>query len=237
MTSKLSVLIYGCCGGVGRHLVSAFRLKGWAVIGCDLAKCEGPDTFVHMESATLMEQGQQLQKGLQVQAYLGNRGVPLDAIVCMSGGFAMGNLKSATFLDDAARMIHSSVGPSLVSAVIAQRHLKPFGTLFLPGAAAALNPTPQTISYGASKALVHHLVKSLASEGSGMPEGSKTVGILPTIIDTEANRVAMPDADQSTWTKLEDIAAFICSGAADNSGLTNGGLYAFHGSQVSLQEG
>lgn len=62
------------------------------------------------------------------------------------------------------------------------------------------------IGYGMAKAAVHHLTKSLAENGSGLPDGSTTVAILPVTLDTPMNRKWMPKADFSTWTPLEFVA-------------------------------
>ncbi|CAJ0912697.1 7761_t:CDS:10 [Entrophospora sp. SA101] len=81
------------------------------------------------------------------------------------------------------------------------------GLLLLTGASyPRLYGTPAFIGYGASKATVHHLILSLSAEGSGMPNNSKVVGILPTTIDTPANRQSMSNADISNFTPLDVIA-------------------------------
>jgi dihydropteridine reductase len=89
----------------------------------------------------------------------------------------------------------------------------------LVGAAAATSPTPGMIAYGLAKASVHHLVKSAADKDSGLPVGSKVVGLLPYVsffislcrimLDTPMNRKWMPDADTDTWTPLPEIAAYV----------------------------
>ena len=78
--------------------------------------------------------------------------------------------------------------------------------LSLTGANAALEGTPGMIGYGLAKAAVHQLVKSLASEGSGLPAGSKVNAVLPVTLDTPGNRAGMPNADFSSWTPLETLA-------------------------------
>jgi dihydropteridine reductase len=60
------------------------------------------------------------------------------------------------------------------------------------------------IGYGMAKAATHFLVESLAQ--SGLPEGSRALGVLPITIDTPGNRAGMPDADTSTWTPTAEIA-------------------------------
>lgn len=56
-----------------------------------------------------------------------------------------------------------------------------------------------------AKAAVHHLTKSLGSEGSGMPSQATVAAILPVTLDTPMNRKWMPQADFSTWTPLEIV--------------------------------
>lgn len=57
-----------------------------------------------------------------------------------------------------------------------------------------------------AKAAVHQLTQSLGGQGSGLPNGSTAVAILPVMLDTPMNRKWMPKADTSTWTPLEYLA-------------------------------
>ena len=77
--------------------------------------------------------------------------------------------------------------------------------MILPGAYGAFNPTPKSIAYGIAKAAVHHLVKSLG-EGTGLPESSIVIGLMPLVIDTPANRKMMPKADVTNWTSPFEIS-------------------------------
>lgn len=103
-------------------------------------------------------------------------------------------------------MYSSSVESSFVAAHFASNFLSPSGLLVLPGAAGVVSGTPWAISYGAMKAGVHHLVKSLGDPSSGLPENTTVVGIAPVMLDTPMNRSSMPDADFSTWTSTEIVA-------------------------------
>uniref|UniRef100_A0A8R1HVE4 Dihydropteridine reductase n=1 Tax=Caenorhabditis japonica TaxID=281687 RepID=A0A8R1HVE4_CAEJA len=103
-------------------------------------------------------------------------------------------------------MIKQSVWSSAIAAKVASVHLKPGGVLQLTGAAAATGPTSGMIGYGLAKAAVHHLATSLAAEGSGLPQGSSVLTILPVTLDTAMNRKWMPKADHSTWTPLSFIS-------------------------------
>ena len=112
-------------------------------------------------------------------------------------------------------MYSSSVVSSVVSTHLAARYLKRAGFLILPGAAACSRGTPWALTYGAMKSAVHHMVHSLGAPGNGLPENSIAVGVAPVMLDTPANRAAMPDADKSTWTPVDAVADQIfgwCSG-------------------------
>lgn len=70
-------------------------------------------------------------------------------------------------------------------------------------------------AYASSKAAALALTDSLAADLRGT--GVRANAVLPSVIDTEANRKAMPKADFSKWPKPEDIArviVFLCSDAA-----------------------
>ena len=103
-------------------------------------------------------------------------------------------------------MYSSSVVSSVVASHLAAQFLRPGGLLVLPGAAACVKGTPWALTYGAMKAAVHHMVSSLGQSGNGLPEGALTVGIAPVMLDTPANRAAMPDANRNTWTPVDAVA-------------------------------
>lgn len=129
----------------------------------------------------------------------------LDAIICVAGGWAGGNA-SKDLVKNTDLMIKQSVWSSTISASVASQFLKEGGVLTLTGAKPALGATPGMIGYGMAKAAVHQLTKSLAASGSGMPDNSLVVSILPITLDTPMNRKWMPNADFSTWTSLEFVA-------------------------------
>lgn len=129
----------------------------------------------------------------------------LDAVICVAGGWAGGNA-SKDLAKNTDLMIKQSVWSSTISASVASHFLKDGGVLTLTGAKPALGPTSGMIGYGLAKAAVHQLTKSLAETGSGMPDNSLVISILPITLDTPMNRKWMPKADFSTWTPLEFVA-------------------------------
>ena len=85
------------------------------------------------------------------------------------------------------------------------------------------------IGYGMAKAAVHHLVQSLACPKSGLPPDSNVVAIVPSMIDTPANRKgASADVDTSDWTKMQEFCDVISRWACDSeSRMTSGSLVKF----------
>jgi NAD(P)-dependent dehydrogenase (short-subunit alcohol dehydrogenase family) len=90
-----------------------------------------------------------------------------------------------------------------------------------------LVPTGLMTAYAASKAAVAALTLSLAEE---LSESSIWVNaIVPSIIDTEANRAAMPDADYAAWPKPEEIAETVAFLASPQNTATRGALVPVYG--------
>lgn len=90
-----------------------------------------------------------------------------------------------------------------------------------------LVPSAQMTAYAASKAAVAALTLSLAEE---LAESSIWVNaVVPSIIDTPANRAAMPDAEHGDWPKPEEIADTIAFLASPQNAVTRGALVPVYG--------
>jgi dihydropteridine reductase len=81
------------------------------------------------------------------------------------------------------------------------------------------------LAYGASKAAAHHIVKSLAQPGSGMPTNSKVVAILPIMLDTPMNRKDMPNGNFDSWTPLDTVAQIFLDWATDKVARPENGAF------------
>ncbi len=95
-------------------------------------------------------------------------------------------------------------------------------------AKAAFDHAPGAAAYVASKAAVLAMMDSLAAELKG--SGVRANSVLPSIIDTQANRQAMPNADFSKWPKPEDIARVILFLCSDDAKLIHGAAVPVYGS-------
>lgn len=216
-------LVLGAGGQLGRTVGKVFSSRGWMAIGADAFSTPSLAHVLPMDAAKPPEeQARALLEGAQAML----RGEQLDAVVNVAGGFAMGSAQDSAMVERTRVMIESSVYSSVVAAHLASSVMRPGGLLVLPGAAAALSPTPWSLPYGTAKAAVHHLVRSLAeAEAAGLPSGAKTVGLAPQVLDTPQNREAMPDADVSMWATLDEVAEQLEAWCADPSGVESGMVY------------
>jgi NAD(P)-dependent dehydrogenase (short-subunit alcohol dehydrogenase family) len=83
------------------------------------------------------------------------------------------------------------------------------------------------VAYTASKAAVAAITQALAAEVAA--QGILVNAVVPSIMDTPANRRSMPSADYSKWPKVEDVAATIFFLASPRNTVTRGGLVPVYG--------
>ena len=118
----------------------------------------------------------------------------------------MGSVKDDSIFAGVDKMFNFNVQSAIAASHLAANFLQPGGLLVLTGAQAALSPTPSMVAYGITKSATHHLIASIASPESGVPENTSVVGIVPFCLDTSTNRQSMPNANFANWTPLPEIA-------------------------------
>jgi NAD(P)-dependent dehydrogenase (short-subunit alcohol dehydrogenase family) len=122
-----------------------------------------------------------------------------------AGGTPLAELDDMTLLD---RMMLLNLRTAAVVAREGLRHMGAAGgRVVLVGSRTALRPSAGEAAYSASKAAVLSLVATLAEELRGT--GRTANAVVPKVIDTPANRAAMPDADHRRWVPPEAIARVI----------------------------
>ena len=138
----------------------------------------------------------------------------LDALVHAAGGFAYETVEGGS-LDTWDRLYVANLRSAVVAARAALPHLRHRGEgarLVFVGAAAAARAGRGMGAYAASKSGVARLTESLADE---LKDAGITVNaVLPSVLDTPANRAAMPDADPRRWVtprQLADVVLFLLS--------------------------
>ena len=104
------------------------------------------------------------------------------------------------------------------------------GRIVNVGSRGALSPAPGLAAYAMVKAAVHALTLELAEELR--QEQILVNAVLPSIIDTPANRASMPDADFDRWAKPADIAETVLFLASPSNAVTTGALVPVYGRTV-----
>ena len=146
----------------------------------------------------------------------------LEAAVNLVGGFADGPKLHETDPEEFDRLMRLNLKPAFLLARAAVPRLieRGGGAYVCVSARTALRPYPGGGAYSVAKASVLALVNALDVEYRG--EGVRCNAILPSVIDTPANREAQPNADHSKWVKPEEIAKVVCFLVSGDSAVTSG---------------
>ncbi len=151
------------------------------------------------------------------------------ASVHVAGGFRSAPFCDTSLDDFLALMNQNAVSCFLASreAVRAMRRGGQGGRIVNIAAKPALVPTASMVAYAASKAVVASMTQCLAEEVG--PEGILVNAIAPSIIDTPANRRAMPDADHAKWPTPAQIARTIVYLASEENEVGRGAVLPVYG--------
>jgi len=210
---KKSIVITGASGALGKVVAEAALARGARVAGIDHAPSSFPATADRLELGGVdLTDAPQAKAAVDAAAsHLGR----LDVLVNIAGGFAF-----ETVADGDPKTWQRMYALNVTTALNASRAAIPHltassaGRIVNVGAMGALQAGAGMGAYAASKAGVHRLTEALAAE----LKGKVTVNaVLPSIIDTAANRADMPKADFTKWVtpkELADVILFLTSDAA-----------------------
>jgi NAD(P)-dependent dehydrogenase (short-subunit alcohol dehydrogenase family) len=214
------VLITGAKGGLGTFVTNKFLSSGATVVGISRS-IKQSDFPAPNFTALAAELSNDASAGKVVDMVLSQHG-RVDALVHLMGGFAGGKslaeTDEATFEQMADVNLRSAF--YIFRAVVPHMRKAGSGAVTAIGSRAAVEPQAGLAVYGAFKAALVSLVRTLAIENSDA--GITANVILPGTMDTPANRAAMPAADFSRWVQpahVADLIFWLCSeGAAQVSG-------------------
>jgi NAD(P)-dependent dehydrogenase (short-subunit alcohol dehydrogenase family) len=203
-----SVVVSGGTGGLGGAVTQTLLGAGWRVV-----VPYNDDLFEPAAAA-------------EVIAHAAGR---LDAVVNLVGGFEAAGRVHETPIEDFERQFRLNLRPTylLCHAALPRMLDQGGGSIVCVSTRAALRPFAGAAGYIASKAAVLAFVDALAVEYT--KDGVRTNAILPSVIDTPANRVAQPDADHSRWVKPVEIAGVIRFLCTDESAPTSGAHIPVYG--------
>jgi NAD(P)-dependent dehydrogenase (short-subunit alcohol dehydrogenase family) len=214
------VVVTGALGALGKVVVESALARGAKVAGIDHARAQLPAASDRLELGGVdLSDPAQAKKAIEAAfSHFGK----LDALINIAGGFAF----EAVAEGDGKtwqRMYALNVLTALNTSRAALDHLaaSSAGRIVNVGAMGALQAGAGMGPYAASKAGVHRLTEALAAEW----KGKVTVNaVLPSIIDTAANRASMPKADFSKWVSPHELAEVILFLASDAASAVTGAL-------------
>ena len=211
------VLITGGAGALGQTVVPAFVSAGASVILGDRNPVQVPGVTALTADFTDQTQVRNL-----VDEVIRTSG-RLDALINLVGGFATGRVVE-TDVSVWQRMLTMNLTSAflLSQAVLPSMLQRGQGRIVHVAARAALEPFSGAAAYIVSKAGLIGLIRTLSLELAG--SGVTVNAVLPSTIDTPANRRAMPTADPSRWARPDSIAQTLTFLASDAASQTNGAL-------------
>jgi NAD(P)-dependent dehydrogenase (short-subunit alcohol dehydrogenase family) len=225
-----SVLVTGGTGGLGSAVTRGFLAAGWRVVVPLFDEAERERVPTHerlvLEQADLFDAG---SAAAVTALAASDEGAPLRAVVNLVGGFAMGERVHATPVADFEAQLRLNLRPTYLVCQAALEHLLAGGggAIVCVSSRAALRPFSGAAGYIVAKAAILSFVDVLATEYRD--DAIRANAILPSVIDTPANRRATPDADFDRWVKPEEIAEVVRFLCEDGSGIVSGAHVPVYG--------
>jgi NAD(P)-dependent dehydrogenase (short-subunit alcohol dehydrogenase family) len=219
------VVVTGASGGLGPAVVDALLAAGAT---CHLP-LHGRGEGTRKDTRVIAVGGVDLTDEAAVRAFYASR-PPLWGSIHVAGGF-----RAAPILETSLADLRGQLDLNLTTAFLccreAARNMRaaevPGGRIVNVSSRAAIAPAGGMIAYTVAKAAVAALTQALADELRG--DGILVNAVVPSIIDTAANRAAMPDADPARWPKPAEIAATVAWLASPANRLTSGALVPVYG--------
>jgi len=219
------VLVAGGTGALGAAVVKELVRSGYPVAATwvverERERLEGVEG-VELIKADLFDAGQAAAAVAAIS--------DVGAVVNLVGGYAEGGRVHETDPDEFDRLMRLNLRPNILLAHAAiPRFLRRGGGAFVATSARpALKPFAGAPAYIVSKAAVLSFIQTLDAEYR--QDSIRANAVLPSVIDTPANRAAQPDADYSRWVDPEEIARVIRFLVSDESSAMSGAAVPVYG--------
>jgi NAD(P)-dependent dehydrogenase (short-subunit alcohol dehydrogenase family) len=219
-------VVTGGAGGLGTAVVRRMVADGWRVVAPVRGEPADLDAGALAVQADLMDAAA-VAGAVAVAA--AEPAAPLRAVVNLVGGFAAGGRVHETPVEAFEAQLRLNLRPTYLVTAAALPHLLEAGggSVVCVSSRAAVKPFSGAAGYITSKVALLGLVDALAVEYRD--QGVRVNALLPSVIDTPANRAGQPDADFSRWVapeQIADVIAFLCS---DASAATSGAHIPVYG--------
>lgn len=237
MTKRFSgqtVLVAGGTGGLGRAVTLAFLEEGANVIVTYRRQSEMESVARFAGDAVALLEGKMIDLSNDVAvdnliagilASYSHLDIFVNTVGAWAGGAKFWQADAAEF--DRMLQINLRTGYALLRAVLPPMLKQRSGAVVNVASRAAVDHAGSAAGYVASKAAAVAMIDSLAIDLKGT--GVRANSILPGIIDTEANRRAMPTADFSKWPTPEAITRVILFLCSREAGLIHGAAIPVYG--------
>jgi NAD(P)-dependent dehydrogenase (short-subunit alcohol dehydrogenase family) len=225
-----TAIVTGGTGGLGAAVTARLLDDGWHVVVPWIVERE-LDRVQARDGLSLV--GADLSAPDEVAAVVaaaaGDDGAPLRGLVNLVGGFAMGARVHETDIDEFEKQFQLNVRPTylMTHAAVPEMLEAGGGSIVCVGTRAALQPFPGAAGYISSKAAVIAFSQAVAVEYKN--DGIRCNTIVPSVIDTPANRASMPKADHSKWVAPAEIAGVVAFLLSDESRPTSGAAVPVYG--------
>jgi NAD(P)-dependent dehydrogenase (short-subunit alcohol dehydrogenase family) len=220
-----TVVISGGTGGLGRAVTQTLLEAGWRVV----VPYNNEHEVEHVQThGRLQLVRADLFDPAAANEVVDRAGGRLRALVNLVGGFSAAGRVHETPIEDFESQFKVNLRPTyLLCHAAIPRMLEHGGSIVCVSTRAVLRPFSGAAGYIASKAAVLAFVDALAAEYTA--DGVRANAILPSVIDTPANRAAQPDADYSRWVAPAQIALVIRFLCAEDSAPTSGAHIPVYG--------
>ncbi|MEA2380408.1 MAG: hypothetical protein QOH72_379 [Solirubrobacteraceae bacterium] len=221
-----TAIVTGGTGGLGAAVTQTLLDCDWRVVVPWFAERELERVREHERLELVQADLTDPDSAASVVATAGDG---LRALVNLVGGFAMGDRVHETPVDDFEAQLRLNLRPTylMCAAAIPVMLAAGDGAIVCVSSRAAIRPFAGAAGYITAKAAVLAFADALDAEYRD--DNIRTNAILPSTIDTPANRRSMPDADFDTWVKPEEIARVIALLCSDDTRVTSGAHVPVYG--------
>ena len=228
--SEQATLITGGTGGLGRAVVANFLRKGDRVVVPWHSEAEVEGLNDYLAQAGIDARPEMLQadmtstEGIAAAIDLANQEGGFRNAILLVGGFSMGPIDQTGPNDwDKLVALNATTVFRAAKAAFPVLRQNGGGRIVTVAAHPALDRgTANMAAYAATKSAVVSLTRSLAKEGG--KDGIRVNAVAPDVIDTPANRSAMPDGDPAKWLTPDEIAGVIGFLTGEAGGVVNGAI-------------
>lgn len=214
-----NVVITGGTGFLGTATVNKFLEQGDQVFILDIREFNSEEESLVSYKVDLLNEDELKAIAEEIENDYG----PIDVLINIAGGFDMSSIQETSF-EQIDKMFSMNLKSAFNTSKVFLNQLEKSqnGRIINIGAKAGLNGSAYMIPYSISKASVISFTQGLSEE---LKDTNITVNtIIPSTIDTPANRDSMPESDFSKWVSTEDLANVINFIASDQASAIRGAI-------------